>query len=85
MNEIGFLNASFLKSLPSRVALVFSVNSLIAFKPAPETAWYVETSNLLILNLSLRGLSTSINWEVEQLGLAIIPLCFSNLHHLRMQ
>ena len=45
--------------------------------PAPDTAWYVLTTTRLIGDKSCNGFKPSAMMIVEQLGLAIIPLCVS--------
>ncbi|KAF5042894.1 hypothetical protein DSECCO2_507970 [anaerobic digester metagenome] len=47
----------------------------MAFWPVPDTAWYVDTTTRLMRAASCRGFSTTTIWMVEQLGLAMMPLC----------
>ena len=49
----------------------------MAFAPAPDTAWYVDTTILLMGEISYKGFIATAIIIVEQLGFAIIPLCLN--------
>ena len=49
-------------------------NSPIAACPAPEAAWYVETTILLTVAAVCSGVTATRAMIVEQFGLAMIPL-----------
>src|SRR3954452_176127 len=57
------------------IASAWSCSSSTAFCPVPETDWYVETTSRSMPTASRIGLSATTICMVEQLGLAMMPLC----------
>src|SRR5690606_8508504 len=63
-------------SLPEAKSRTCCRSSSIAFIPAPDTAWYVDTTTRRSRAAWCNGFSATSMMMVEQLGLAMMPWCF---------
>ena len=63
-------------SRPASTSLYWTIISSSAALPAPDTAWHVDTITRLSSACLWIGLMASAMMMVEQLGLAMMPLCF---------
>jgi len=61
--------------LPADQSRACCSSSAIALAPAPLTAWYVLTTSRLIGLTWCSGQTGTFMMIVEQLGLAMMPLC----------